>query len=166
MDWYIFSETDRQDRAPDFRLQSSWGGWASLDDYRQTTNLVLFFPQTPQCGEGSACLEALRGFMAHRAEYRAESAIVLAVFPASLGALAGVDARIDGQLPLLADPEGKTRRAYADLLNPEQEGRDLLFVLDRFGAPMVALAEGEVSDPEIHQEIVDWLTYAEIKCPE
>ncbi len=166
MDWYIFSETDRQDRAPDFRLESSRGGWVSLDDYRQTTNLVLFFPRDVECGEGSACQEALQGFIAHEVEYSAESTVVLAIFPSPVAALAGVSAEIGGQIPLLADPAGKTRRAYADLLNPEQEGRDLLFVLDRFGAPIVALAEGEAADPAIHTEVVDWLTYAEIKCPE
>lgn len=162
--WYIFMEAERQAPAPSFRLRSTLGHPVGLDDYRQTTNLVLLFASSL---DSPAFLEALSGFQARRLAYLAEATAVLAILPGTEAELQPLASQLGGQIPLLADREGKVRAIYASLVGElRADDDDLLFVLDRYGAPVVALATGEAGDPEIHKEILDWLTYSEIKCPE
>lgn len=69
-------------------------------------------------------------------------------------------------LLLLADPEGETRGAYTALLPDGTAGDALLFVLDRYGAPYAALSCPEAGELAIQQEVLEWLAFIEVQCPE
>jgi hypothetical protein len=74
--------------------------------------------------------------------------------------------------PVLADQEGIARARYADLVGvgPEAPGSDhspiMLFVLDRYGAPYAATVLDEPDDPELQVDLLEWLDFIEIQCPE
>jgi len=161
MTWYAFPEDVRRRVAPAFRLSSSRGHPISPTDYRGRCNLVLLFAHGTEC---RACWQALEGFATHRDAYRAQGAEVLVVFPT-----AGEEALIpspDSGLQVLLDPEGAVRRAYAALL-PEASPEDvLLFVLDRYGAPYAAVACPEPHEASLRPEVLEWLAFIEVQCPE
>lgn len=160
MSWYAFPEHIRQRPAPNFCLPSSRGEPVSLAGYRGYSNLVLFFAHGVEC---AACRRALARFAGHRAGYRAQTAEVLVIAPGP--ADEGQTSSVSG-LPVLTDPEGETRRAYAALLPEASPGEVLLFVLDRYGAPYAALACPEADGPALQQEALAWLAFIELQCPE
>lgn len=160
MGWYAFPEEVRRRTAPGFCLPSNRGRPISLVDYRGRSNLVLFFAHGMDC---AACRRALAEFAGTRADYRAQAAEVLVVSP---DATERMPAPFDVELLVLCDPEGGTRRAYAALL-PDGPGDDaLLFVLDRYGAPYAALVCPEADAPALHREVLEWLAFIELQCPE
>ena len=161
MRWYAFPENARNRIAPPFRLLSSEGRPIALADYRGRSNLVLFFAHGLDC---APCRAALVAFAAHSADYRARAAEVLVVSPTMMDET--LPATHVGP-PVLSDPAGEVRRAYAALL-PNGTGDDqvLLFVLDRYGAPYAALACPEADAPTLQQEVLEWLAFIEVQCPE
>ena len=160
MEWYAFPEDLRRRPAPGFRLPSSQGRLISLADYRGRSNLVLFFIHGADC---AACCRAVEMFAGHRADFRAQAAKVLVVSP---GTTDGMPAPLDAGLLVLADPAGEMRRAYAALLPEGGAGDVPLFVLDRYGAPYAALACPEANAPALQREVLEWLAFSEIPCPE
>ena len=162
MRWHSFAEGDRWRPAPAFRLASAEGRLIALSDYRGRANLVLFFAHSAEC---PACRAALESFIARQADYRQQEAEVVIVLPTPEEA-AALRSKLALPFPLLADPDGATRQAYARLLNSTGEGDAMLFVLDRYGAPFVAAIAGEPDDPMLHGEILDWLAFIEMQCPE
>jgi hypothetical protein len=42
----------------------------------------------------------------------------------------------------------------------------LFFVLDRYGAPYAATVANEPGDEDLHTELLEWLDYIELQCPE
>jgi peroxiredoxin Q/BCP len=161
MRWYAFPESARNRTAPAFRLMSGTGRPISLADYRGRSNLVLFFAHGTDC---TACCTALAAFAAHRAEYRAQATEVLVVAPVPTDATPKPSYL---EFLVLSDATGEVRRAYAALL-PNGIGDDevLLFVLDRYGAPYAALACPEADDPALQREVLEWLAFIEMQCPE
>lgn len=161
MAWYVFPEGARRRVAPGLRLPSSQGRPIALADYRGRANLVLLFAHGADC---SACQQAVEGFATHREAYRAQGAEVLVVFPATT-AEPSIPS-LDGGLQALLDPKGEARQAYAALL-PEASPEDvLLFVLDRYGAPYAAVACPEPDEAALRPEVLEWLAFIEVQCPE
>lgn len=162
MEWFRFSHLRRDQPAPGFRLPSAQGGLVAPSDYHGRQNLVLLFLPDLDCPE---CRAALENFVAHRREYEEQAAQVLVI-------LTGPDAEaVLGQakelpFPVLADPDGTVRQAYAALLPSPVGEEPLVFVLDRYRGPQVALAGRDLDDPSLHREILKWLTFFEIQCPE
>ncbi len=160
MIWYPFPEGLRRKPAPHFRLLSRAGEPVTLADYRGQFNLVLFFAHGIDC---AGCRVAVENFIAHGAGYRAEASQVLVIAPA------GADRAPASSIPeviVLTDPGGQARRTYAALLPDSSAGHVLLFVLDRYGAPYAALACSEAGDAAIQQQVLEWLAFIEMECPE
>jgi hypothetical protein len=67
---------------------------------------------------------------------------------------------------VLADPENKVRRSYLELMPDGSQEGNVVFVIDRYGAPYAALAGAEAGDPAVHEEILEWLAFIGIQCPE
>lgn len=162
MEWFRFSHLRRDQPAPAFRLPSAQGVLAAPSDYYGRKNLVLLFLPDLDCPE---CRATLKNFAAHRQEYEEQDAQVLVI-------CTGPDAEaVQGQrenipFPLLADPDGAVRQAYAALLPAPIGEEPLVFVLDRYRGPQVALIGRDLDAPSLHQEILKWLTFFEIQCPE
>ncbi len=162
MRWFRFSHIQRDRPTPPFRLPSSQGEPVSPADYLGRSNLVLLFlPGLDSPG----CRRALEHFAAHRQEYEEQATQILAIFSGP-GAESVLKEGRDFPFPLLADPEGDVRQAYAALL-PEPVGAEpMVFVLDRYRGPLAALVSPELENPAIHREILQWLMFVEIQCPE
>jgi len=90
----------------------------------------------------------------------------LVVVPTPVAELAVAETAEAYPFPLLADPEGTTRRAYAALLPGEPDEGAMVFVLDRYGAPYAALICPEPDDPALPREVLEWLGFIELQCPE
>jgi peroxiredoxin len=148
--------------APAFSLPSGRNGPVALSSYRGRRNLVLFFATRWEREQDRA---ALRAFARRYGDYQADQTEVLAVLPASQAAVAGLQAELELPFPLLADAEEKVRASYAALL-PTQPDSALVFVLDRYRAPYAAVVDADPADPTLHREILDWIDFIELQCPE
>jgi peroxiredoxin len=163
MKWHTFSEGQRRRRAPDFPLTTIQGRTVALDDYRGQHNLVLFFTHNGDC---ASCEALLRDFAARRADYRAQDAQVVAIVSATAANVGRLQAELNLSYPLLADPQADAHRAYMHLIPDEPGEKSAVFVIDRYGAPYAALIDADPDDPTVHEEILDWLAFIEVQCPE
>jgi peroxiredoxin len=163
MKWYSFGEAQRRRRAPDFRLTAAGGQAVTLDDYRRQHNLVLFFTHNSDC---ASCEALMRDFAARRADYRAQDAQVVAIVPATQERVRHLQADLNLSYPLLADPQAAAQRAYMQLIPDAPGDKNAVFVIDRYGAPYAALVDAVPDDPAVHEEILDWLGFIEVQCPE
>ncbi len=161
MEWFSFSHTRRDRRAPAFRLPSSLGRPVALSDYHERGNLVLIFLPGMDAGYRSA----LWNLAADLGEYEHWAARVLVILSGPDATSALKDAG-SYPFPVLADREGTVRQAYAALLPVPPGEKPIVFVLDRYGGPYAALAPADLDDPDLRKEILRWLTFIEIQCPE
>lgn len=162
MEWFRFSHLRRDQPAPAFRLPSVQGMLVAPSDYHGRSNLVLLFLPGLDCPE---CRAALENFAAHRQEYEEQATQVLVILtnPDAEGALGQMEGF---PFPVLADADGAVRQSYAALLPAPVGEEPLVFVLDRYRGPQVALVGRDLDDPALHREILRWLTFFEIQCPE
>ncbi len=165
MQWHIFREDLRRSPAPSFRLPTNQGKSFSPDDQRGWGNLVLFFAHDRSC---PICQAALQEFAARRIEYGAVEAKVVPILPSSAAQVAA----LTYPFPVLADPDGIARARYAGLVGMEERSAGsahdpvMFFVLDRYGAPYAAGVLDEPDDPDLQAELLEWLDFIEIQCPE
>ena len=155
-----FDDEDHRHSAPYFCLTTADGRRVSLLDFHEASNLVLVF--VPE-----ACLDCpryLREMASRGEEYAGENARLLAVLPKSREQL---HAFHTDEMDLLFDPEQAVRREYTGLMAPGLVGEhDLLcFVLDSYGAPYACLAGSQI-EPADQDEILSWLRFVGIQCPE
>jgi peroxiredoxin len=163
MAWHSFSEDQRRRSAPVFCLPSTHGDKVELAAYRGRRNLVLFFPHGVECVN---CQVALKTFAAQRSEYTRQEAEILAILPASVEQVAALKEGLALPFPLLADAQGGVHDAYTALFSDTRNGDAMVFVLDRYNAPYAALVGSEPTAPSVHREIIDWLDFIELQCPE
>ena len=161
----LFEEADRRRPCPSFRLDSVQGRPVSLTDYRGADNLILYFAHNLAC---THCREVLRHFEISQFDFRREGAIVLAVFPEPVQSLRGEGFLLGLHFPVLADPSGKTRSDYVNLMANELvlEADALLFVLDNYGCPYSALVSKEADGESFRRAALPWLSYISMQCPE
>lgn len=131
--------------------------------YGERTRVVLFV-HDPQC---HACLSFLRSFGAHLSGYLALGANIFVILPESVEGKVKFDLPIMGGMNYLIDISHKVREAYVDLIAPGliSPRAILFFVLDSFGAPYICLSADEPM-LEAHQDLLGWLQYISIQCPE
>jgi peroxiredoxin len=155
-----FDEEDHHHPAPDFNLSARDGRQVSLRDFHERSNLVLVFLP----GECPDCDSFLHELASRSQEFRLADARLVAVLPKLAKEL---PAFAPTEIELLSDPEQAVRRLYAGLMAPGLVGeRDLLcFVLDNYGAPYACLAGPRLEDTDL-AEVLSWLNYIGIQCPE
>ncbi len=191
--WIQFDECDHHTPAPFFCLPSVLAGQANgqicLQDYHEDCNLALFFTHGSHC---PACLRALQTFATWQADYRDQEAKIAAVFPEAPEKLVGNPELSRLDFPLLCDPANKVRQAYRGLMAENLIAQDasgasfasMLFLLDRYNAPYAALIGSKASRQagvyasaadyvadvfsrgDVQEEILGWLRYISIQCPE
>src|SRR5579884_4197177 len=81
-----------------FMLPDSDGRTVNVWNYRQRTNLVLFFHHGSACPE---CRSMLRELAEHSAAYREEEAVILAIGPDKLSDARKLAMSLDCPFPLL-----------------------------------------------------------------
>ena len=163
--WIRFDEEDRWSPAPPFCLLSLQGEQVCMSDFRGECNLVLFFAHERDSNE---CLAILEGFATHQAEYRAEDARVIAVIPETQQWMEEDPSLTASPVIILSDPDGSARSRYANIMDESlvSDEDNLIFVLDQYGAPYTAVVGKDLDAPTLHEEIVKWLRYVGMQCPE
>ena len=171
--WIRFDEEDRRTSAPQFCLYSIQGERVCLQDLYEENNLVLVFIHGLNCPD---CRSTVQAFVERETEYRGQAGKVLFILPDdnhNLHEQVGKDhllSSLTGEVlhSILVDPEGTTRRRYADLMSASLVGDEdtVIFVLDTYGAPYTAVIAQELNSEEVHKEILSWLQYINIQCPE
>jgi hypothetical protein len=124
----------------------------------------LLFLHEPVCAACRAFLEAASDRLE---EYQAENARLIAVFPGPVAALGNLSFLLDGDIECLSDPESSVRQDYLDLMASGLVGPEevMLFALDIYGAPYVCL-KGEEPEIPAQEDVLGWLRYISIQCPE
>jgi len=149
--------------APDFCLASATGDTICASIYRQRQKQVLFFVT----GSGPAeWTPALRAFSEHAEALSREGSVVLALLSGSADDIRGSDRGLAYHFPVVADEGGRMRQSYETLLAGDTGTSHLVFVLDQFGAPYAAVINADPLDPELYEQIEQWLSFIAIQCPE
>lgn len=159
MDWQSFPDLNSAPAEVMFRLPSSHGRTAALDDYRQRQGLCLLFLSDWEGPRGRSQLETLA---AAREALRQRDAAPLAVASIDQPAAAALAAALSRPLLVLADADGQMRQRYLSLAPSIAPDAAFLFLLDRWGAP---LAVGPAADDWI-DEALTWFDLALARCPE
>jgi peroxiredoxin len=125
---------------------------------------VLLFVHDLYC---HTCLSFLRSFRSRLTDYLSQGASVYVIFPESTESRVEFDLPIMNGIDYLADNNHEVREAYVKLMTPGlvSPRAVLFFVLDSFGAPYVCLSADEPS-LDAHQDLLGWLQYISIQCPE
>lgn len=157
--WIYFDLEDQGQPAPRFRLERVNGGTVASDDFLEQANLVLVFLSASDPAEVREALAALSDYPAGLAQHNGELLVILPERVAQLPETA---------VNVLVDPEGRTRSAYSQLMDPSLTRAEdqLLFILDAYGGPYAAYV-GTLEDLSgLQSDVESWLAYVSIQCPE
>lgn len=143
---------------PDATLPTSDGGTVTLDTFRPRWDLIMVMlgadGVTP---EVARLLDALA---AARADIEAEDGKVLAV-SGSLSPIA--DWR--WPFPLLRDDDGQVHRQVG-AIDSTGKPSPAVFTTDHYREIYGAMRPGEPTWPANAHDVIDWLVFANIQCPE
>ena len=122
--------------------------------------MFLHAPNDPACRDFLSTLQ-----IRHR-DYGRKNARLVVIFPVEANVLTDFD-HDSKPLLALADPVGEIRRRYAALMAERlvQDQDVMLFVMDENGGIYVCLV-GREPDPGAQDEILSWLDFIGIQCPE
>jgi hypothetical protein len=167
--WIRFDEEDRRSAAPQFCLNSIQGERHCLEDLYEENNLVLVFIHNLSIPESRSLIQT---FEEQEMEYREQGSKIYFIFQLQDGQTGndGFLSRLNPEVRtrILIDPGGITRISYANLMSASLvKGEDtVIFVLDAYGAPYTAAIGEKFEGEELHREILSWLQYINIQCPE
>lgn len=147
---------------PNWQFTSTDGAPVSMVEYRQKKNVVLAFAGDKDCDH---CRVLLRSLAAGHREIRAQDAEVLAVIAGSLDDARQVKARDRLPYTVVADEGGRVHREVGALGEGETPVVTVL-VADRFGEVYSTYRESKHQALPTVGEIVDWLQFIELQCPE
>lgn len=147
---------------PDFALFSTGGARVRISDYRGKRNLALIF-----CGTG--CSESVRSLLCQvselYSEFVAEEAEVFAVVRGAGPEAEHLERSCALPFHVLVDKE---KHAH-DLFGAPSLGRDSLpvvCVVDRYGEVRHVLRGAQVQGSCAAQDILEWVRYINLECPE
>jgi peroxiredoxin len=157
-----FDFEDRLNPAPDFRLPSMQGDWLRISQLYAGGSLILMFLHAV---EEPACRDFLSAIQSRLVDYQQRNARVAAILPHPVAEIPG--ANPEPALVLLADHDNTARQAYANLMVPELVHANdiMIFALDNHGGIYICLVSAEPDD-DAQDELITWLDYISIQCPE
>lgn len=139
-----------------FALADSEGRRVDLWDFRQRSNLVIFFHHGAGC---PACRSYLQELARQVDGLREDEAVVLAVGPDSPESGRGLAGEIGRAFPILSDPDGRASRE-------SRAQPPLVVVTDRFGQVWAEWDGGEGHLLPRGDDVQGWLALIEVQCPE
>jgi thioredoxin-dependent peroxiredoxin len=147
---------------PDFALLSTMGARVRVSDYRGKRNIILIF-----CGAGrsKSVRSLVRQVSELYAEFVAEEAEVFAVVRGAGGEAEDLKCNCDPPFPVLVDRENRAH----DLFGSPASGQDflpLVCIVDRYGEVRHISRAGEPEASFGAPEILDWVRYINLECPE
>ncbi len=143
-------------RLRDFRLPGADGREVRTTDFRQRRNLVVVFHHGGGC---PICVDYLDNLADHVSDLAGEEAVALAVGAEDEAATRALWERLDRRLTCLADPSGNAAGA-------ERLGIPAVIVADRFGQVWAAWSGGASHALPGPDDVVEWLRFVEMQCPE
>ena len=146
----------------DFTLTSTLGQEISLSDYRGRSNLVLVFVGG---GVGSPDLKILAEIGADHARLQDEQTQVLAIMQCTQETAARIEQKANLPFPLLVDEDGRIHRS-AGAADKSGHPATAIYITDRFGEVFAVYRAAEGQTMPSAQEIMEWLTFINIQCPE
>jgi peroxiredoxin len=147
------------ERLPDFSLPSTLGHPIRISDFRNRSNLVVIFSNPEE-------LEGIQSFFAEldRAapELVEENTQVVLVLPVAIEEAERRKDQFELTSLILADEH---RQVIDDLIHVHQPGTEM-YILDRFGEiyAVERIETGGYFPPA--KEIIAWVRFIEIHCPE
>jgi peroxiredoxin len=139
-----------------FTLPDSTGQPVQLWQYLQRSNVMLFFHHGINC---AACEAFLQELAARLDAYRQEETAVLALGPDEQASNRQLAARLGHPFPFLSDPAGYVI-THQGLAPPS------LIIADRWGEIWAAWLGGTNHQFPSKQDILQWLLFIEVQCPE
>jgi peroxiredoxin len=133
----------------------------ALDDYYEKGSMVLLFiPQDLASGDMAPVNELID----QQNRIEGENAHFVAI---SSQPFADLYQNQNLAFPLLVDAGGSIRASYTNLVAPGLVGKEniFIFILDTYGAPQVCLVGKEPGEDFVN-ELLSWLLYISIQCPE
>jgi peroxiredoxin len=146
----------------DVTLTSTLGQEISLSDYRGRSNLVLVFAGE---GVGNPDLKVLAEIAADHNRFQDEQTQVLAIMQCTQERAARIRQEANLPFPLLVDEDGRTHRS-AGAADKSGHPAIAIYVTDRFGEVFAVYRAAEGQTMPSAQEIIKWLTFINIQCPE
>ena len=143
---------------PDATLQTRDGDTITLDTFRPKWDLVMVMLGADDVPPEIAQL--LDGLAAARAEVEAEDGKVLAV-SASVSSISDWH----WPFPLLLDAEGHVHQR-AGAVDAAGRPSPAIFTTDHYREIYGVMRPGESTWPTMAKDVIDWLVFANIQCPE
>ena len=145
---------------PDATLPTLGGRSVVLDSYRPRNDLVLLLLGEDSVSEPASRL--LHQLVAARADLAAEDGVVLAI---AAGSPAAWREGWPYDVPLLFDTDANLHRRVAAV---DEAGRaeTVLYLTDRYREIFAVLRPGDRRWPASARDVVEWLTFMNIQCPE
>jgi peroxiredoxin len=151
----VTTPLDVRTMAPPFHLTSSVGSAVSPWDYKEKTNLVLFFFDS----DCERCIDFLKQLDENHASYCDLNAEVLGISRASASSVSELACDLDLSYPLLSDENGDVMTRYVGRVPS-------VVVLDRFGEVRLSREVEELGEILDQKPVIDAVELAELECPE
>lgn len=152
-----------KEAVPIFSLPSSLGREISLWECKQKQNLVIVFYHGPKC---TICQKKSKEYAELYEKAKDLEAKIPAVSFDTIDHLKEFLQRVPLPFPLLSDVEGKVTEMYTN----KDEGRKApfpsIFITDRFGDLYHQQIANEANKLPAGKEVLDWLLFMDIQCPE
>jgi peroxiredoxin len=147
------------ERLPDFSLPSTLGHPVRISDFRNRSNLVVIFTNPEQLGAIQPFLADLNRAAPELVEENTQVVLVLSV---TIEEAERRKDQFDLTFLILADEH---RQVSDDLIHVHPPGTEI-YILDRFGEIFAVerIETGGHFPPA--KEIIDWVRFIEIHCPE
>jgi mycoredoxin-dependent peroxiredoxin len=146
----------------EFTLTSTLGQEISISDYRGRSNLVLVFAAG---GVGNPDFKILAEIAADHNRFQDEQTQVVAIMQCTQEKAARIKQEANLPFPLLVDADGRIHRS-AGATDKSGHPTTAIYITDRFGEVFAVYRVAEGQTKPSAQEIIKWLTFINIQCPE
>ncbi len=149
-------------RIPDFSLPATSGRQVRAMFYRNRRNLVIVLVSGEAC---EPCRGLLAGLAAQHVAVNREESEVLAIVHGSPQEAARIAARDALPYPVLVDADGRAHREFR-AWQGEAPVPWVVYVTDRDGEIFAAYRAGDGRSIPAVPELLEWLSYLAMQCPE
>lgn len=147
---------------PSFYLPSAQGATIGPRTYQRHRNLVLFFFHDGQC---QVCKALLVEFARRYQDFHDANAEVLAISTVTADQARTIVDDLHLPFPLLYDPAGSTVDQFTYFDPAIRRPVPVIVVTDRFGAVYSTIQVDETQPPTA-EDVLAWLRFIELQCPE
>ena len=165
MPWIYFDQADRNTPLSSLEVMSVYGRSINLGRTQNGQNRAVFFMHSLSRLNNNTVIDSL--VSSHTRFVELDTSLVLVLTdPTSILLDSPVITNFPGYV--ISDPLGTIRSLFTHSLSDNLSGNDrgLLFVLDQYGALYTAYSDVEFEGDHWLVDLLSWLEYIEIQCPE